>query len=307
MGGGGFSFPRYLRAIDPASRHVVLELDPVVLATAREELGFTPDDAIEVVLGDARRTILGVPTDSRRLVVGDAFGGRSVPWHLTTTEFVREIDRVLTPDGRYVQNLIDGPALRFVRAETATLRQVFEHVAVITWNATFDGSGGGNVVLVASHEPFDAAAIDEAVRSDDGRRARARRRRGARCVHRRRPDPHRRLRPRGPAHRRLTPAALTHDCGITRNGATGLGRSPESPPSPEDARGGRSSSVATGPPAPTIDADAGPRGTSVPPRTGGCAMRTPNLLVTALALAAVPLLTACGEHHLVVAGHGQPA
>ncbi len=165
VGGGGFSFPRYLRAIDPASRHIVLELDPVVLATAREQLGFVPDEAIEVVLGDARRTILGVPTDSRRLVVGDAFGGRSVPWHLTTTEFVREIDRVLTPDGRYVQNLIDGPALRFVRAETATLRQVFEHVAVITWNATFDGSGGGNVVLVASHEPIDAAAIDAAVRA----------------------------------------------------------------------------------------------------------------------------------------------
>ena len=165
VGGGGFSFPRYLRAVDPASRHVVLELDPVVLATAREELGFAPDEAIEVALGDARRTILDVPTDSRRLVVGDAFGGRSVPWHLTTTEFVREIDRVLTPDGRYVQNLIDGPALRFVRAETATLRQVFEHVAVITWDATFDGSSGGNVVLVASHEPFDAAALDGAVRT----------------------------------------------------------------------------------------------------------------------------------------------
>ena len=168
VGGGGFSFPRYLRAIDPASRHVVLELDPVVLATAREELGFAADDAIEVRLGDARRTILGVPTDSRRLVVGDAFGGRSVPWHLTTTEFVREIDRVLMPDGRYVQNLIDGPALRFVRAETATLRQVFEHVAVITWSATFDGSSGGNVVLVASHEPFDAAALDAAVRATTG-------------------------------------------------------------------------------------------------------------------------------------------
>ncbi len=165
VGGGGFSFPRYLRTVDPASRHVVLELDPVVLATAREELGFKPDDAIVVVLGDARRTILGVPADSRRLVVGDAFGGRSVPWHLTTREFAREIDRVLAPDGRYVQNLIDVPALRFVRAEAATLRTVFEHVAVVTWDATFDGSAGGNVVLVASHERFDAAALDAAIRA----------------------------------------------------------------------------------------------------------------------------------------------
>ena len=165
VGGGGFSFPRYLLAVAPASRHVVLELDPVVLATAREELGFVPDERIEVSLGDARRTIEAVATDSRAIVVGDAFGGRSVPWHLATLEFAREIDRVLAPGGRYVQNLIDGPALRFVRAETATLRTVFEHVAVITWSAAFDGTSGGNVVLVASHEPFDVEAILERVRA----------------------------------------------------------------------------------------------------------------------------------------------
>ena len=54
---------------------------------------------------------------------------------------------------------------RGVCAEAATLGQVFEHVAVITWNATFEGSGGGNVVLVAAHEPLDAPAIDKAVRT----------------------------------------------------------------------------------------------------------------------------------------------
>ena len=139
VGGGGFSFPRYLLAVAPDSRHDVLELDPVVLATAREELGFEPDERIDVALGDARRTIAAIADDSRAIVVGDAFGGRSVPWHLATVEFAREIDRVLAPGGRYVQNLIDGPSLRFVRAETATLRTVFEHVAVITWSAAFEG------------------------------------------------------------------------------------------------------------------------------------------------------------------------
>ncbi len=159
VGGGGFSFPRYLLAVAPESRHDVLELDPVVLATAREELGFAPDERIEVALGDARRTIGAIADDSRAIVVGDAFGGRSVPWHLATVEFAGEIDRVLAPGGRYVQNLIDGPAMRFVRAETATLRTVFEHVAVITWSAAFEGRSGGNAVVVASHVPFDAESL----------------------------------------------------------------------------------------------------------------------------------------------------
>lgn len=159
LGGGGFTFPRYLLARDPASRHVVLELDPVVLQTAREQLGLVPQERIDVRLGDARRTIAGVATDSRDLVIGDAFASRSVPWHLATSEFVAEVDRVLRPGGRYVMNIIDGPRLALVRAEAATLRQQFEHVAIVTWQAAFDGTSGGNVVLVASHEAIDGAGL----------------------------------------------------------------------------------------------------------------------------------------------------
>jgi spermidine synthase len=165
VGGGGFSFPRYLRSVAPGSEHVVLELDPLVLATAREELGFADDPAIDVRLGDARLTLEGVASDSADLVVGDAFGGRSVPWHLATLEFARALDRVLAPDGVYVQNLIDGPRLAFVRAEVATLRAVFEHVAVITWSSVFEGDAGGNVVVVASHAPIDAATLATRVRA----------------------------------------------------------------------------------------------------------------------------------------------
>ena len=70
---------------------------------------------------------------------------------------MHEIDRVLRPAAGTCSNLIDGPRLAFARAEAATLRTVFEHVAVVTWTGAFDG-GGGNVVLVASHEPLDPAA-----------------------------------------------------------------------------------------------------------------------------------------------------
>ena len=159
VGGGGFSFPRHVLARRPDSAHVVLELDPAIVATAREELGLVADPRIDIRLGDARETIAGVPAASQRLVMGDAFASRSVPWHLATDAFIAEVDRVLRPGGRYVLNLIDGPALAFARAEAATLRDRFAGVAVITWQAAFDGRSGGNVVLVASHDPIDGPAL----------------------------------------------------------------------------------------------------------------------------------------------------
>ncbi|WP_367142286.1 fused MFS/spermidine synthase, partial [Moorena sp. SIO1F2] len=43
--------------------------------------------------GDARIGLVGQPDDSFDVVIGDAYSGLSVPWHLTTAEFVAEIER----------------------------------------------------------------------------------------------------------------------------------------------------------------------------------------------------------------------
>lgn len=159
LGGGGFAFPRYLRAVAPGSSHRILELDPAIIEVGEAELGLRLDADLQVTLGDARLSIESQPTDGFDLVAGDAFGGLSVPWHLTTAEFLAEVDRVLRPDGRYVMNLIDRPALRFVRAEVATLRERFAHVAVLGLPSVVPTGHGGNVVLVASHRPLDVEEI----------------------------------------------------------------------------------------------------------------------------------------------------
>ena len=165
LGGGGFTFPRYVEATRPGARQTVLELDPRVLQVAREELGFTPSDTLQVTVGDARRSIEKLPTDAFDLVVGDAFGGLAVPWHLTTTEFLGEVQRVLRPGGMYVMNLIDYPPLGFVRAEATTARRLFGHVAVISSRSTLAVESGGNVVLVASAEPLDVGAVTARIES----------------------------------------------------------------------------------------------------------------------------------------------
>ncbi len=161
VGGGGLTLPRYIAAMRPGSESLVLELDPTIVEIARERLGFDAADeaSVAVATGDARLGILDAPDGAFDLVVGDAFGGPSVPWHLTTREFVAEIQARLRPGGVYTLNLIDYPPLGFARAETATLADVFAHVAVIAPNDYLQGRTGGNFVLVGSDSPIDVAAV----------------------------------------------------------------------------------------------------------------------------------------------------
>ena len=168
IGGGGFTMPRDLSAVYPGSRHQVYEIDPDLVDLARERLGLVtgPDLAVEV--GDARLLMRRLPADSQDLVVGDAFGDLSVPWHLTTREFLVDVRRLLRSDGVYVLNLIDYPPLRFARGEAATLGDVFDHVAVLAPPGLLAGDRGGNFVLAASDRPFDPARLEALIRTRGG-------------------------------------------------------------------------------------------------------------------------------------------
>ena len=158
VGGGGFTLPRYLAATRPGSRSRVLEVDQQLVDLARAELGLRTGPDLRVEVGDARVTLRGEPGGSADLVVGDAFGGRSVPWHLATREFAADIRRVLRPDGIYLLNVIDFGDLDLVRAEAATLLDVFADVRLVAR----PGPAGGNLVLIASARPLPAAVGSEA-------------------------------------------------------------------------------------------------------------------------------------------------
>lgn len=163
VGGGGFTFPRYLRATRPGTQSTVLELDPLLVQLSEDELGWEPGPDVDVITGDARLTLGLLPDGEADLVIGDAFGGVSVPWHLTTQEFVQLVHDKLRPGGTYALNMIDYGARDFARAEMATLASVFEHVAAFSPADRFgprDASAGGNYVIVASDDPI---AVDEIV------------------------------------------------------------------------------------------------------------------------------------------------
>jgi spermidine synthase len=124
-----------------------------------EQLGLRVGGDTDVRIEDGRLGLGRLAEDSQDLVIGDAFGGVSVPWHLTTSEAVGEIERVLTEDGTYAVNMIDRGPLAFARAEVRTLAEVFDHVALAAEHDTLSRTGGGNLVAIASNQPIDAPAV----------------------------------------------------------------------------------------------------------------------------------------------------
>ncbi|MFF0886756.1 fused MFS/spermidine synthase [Streptomyces sp. NPDC001046] len=164
VGGGGLTLPRYLAATRPGTRSVVSEIDGGVVRLDRDRLGLRPRAGIDVRVEDGRLGLRRMDTGSRDLVVGDAFGGVSVPWHLTTAEAMSDVRRVLDADGVYVANLIDHGDMDFARAEVATLAGTFDHVAVAGEPADIGlgpaaGAKGGNLVVLASDRPVDLRAV----------------------------------------------------------------------------------------------------------------------------------------------------
>ncbi len=163
VGGGGLTLPRYLAEVRPGTTARVLEVDAGVLAVDREQLGLETSAALQVDVGDARTGLAGEAAGSRDLVVGDAFGGLAVPWQLATTEALALVDRALADDGVYAANLIDHGPLSFLRAELATMSEVFPHVALLARAPVVAGEDGGNVVAVASRSPLDTDALAAAL------------------------------------------------------------------------------------------------------------------------------------------------
>jgi spermidine synthase len=146
----------------PASRSLVLELDPGVVQLAREQLGLRTSPRLKIRVGDAAELIRALPDRSADLVIGDAFDGPFVPRQLSGPEFVAHVRRVLRPAGVYVLNVIDTPPLDEAHAHAAVLRAAFEQLLWIGPPGVLRARAPGNVVLVASAAPLPVAALQRA-------------------------------------------------------------------------------------------------------------------------------------------------
>lgn len=169
IGGGGYTFPRYLAAVHPAAQVDVLEIDPAVTRAAYDLLGLSRDARIRTYNTDARVWFIEQQPEARYDVVyGDAYNDLSVPYHLTTVEFDRLVRRALKPDGVLMANVIDNYRTgEFLRAYVRTVSEVFEHVHLFALGPAWEREGAATYVVLASAAPFDVDAFRARERPQD--------------------------------------------------------------------------------------------------------------------------------------------
>ncbi len=163
VGGGGYTFPRYVEARYPGSVIDVIEIDPEVTEVAIEQLGLKPNSAIRSINLDARLAVQQMPAGQvYDAVLGDAFHGFSVPYHLTTKEFNDRVLAHLSPNGIYMLNIIDGRSGVFARSILRTMQETFPYVAAIPVIENYQDWVRNTWVLIGSRQPLDHEAYTEA-------------------------------------------------------------------------------------------------------------------------------------------------
>jgi len=159
IGGGGYTFPKYMEVAYPDSILNVIEIDPGVTAVAYEHLGLSHATRITSFSEDARMFLHREPAERYDLIMGDAFNDFSVPYHLTTQGFNERVHAWLEPDGLYMVNIIDGAYGRFLRAYVHTLQRTFAHVYVAPTNTDWREASRNTIVIVGTDTPLDLDAF----------------------------------------------------------------------------------------------------------------------------------------------------
>jgi spermidine synthase len=158
VGLGAASITRFLHRWFPAARSTVVELDPRVVAAAREFFKLPEESAnLRIVVGEGHEFVAA--SRSRfDLIVVDAYDDKGRTGAMDTVEFYAAAHARLTRRGIVSTNLLTRR--RGVAASQARLREVFgEHVVVLP------PPEAGNTVALMAVEPLlpdKPAALREA-------------------------------------------------------------------------------------------------------------------------------------------------
>jgi spermidine synthase len=151
-----------------------VEIDPVVVDVAKRYFGLPEDPRLRVFAQDGRRFVQ-TATEKYDIVVIDAYYADSLPFHLTTQEFFREVKSKMAPDGVVVYNVIsalEGDSSKLFRSMYKTAGTVWSDIRVFPVDV---GQGDApdavqNIAVLATDADISQAEMLERIRSAvDGR------------------------------------------------------------------------------------------------------------------------------------------
>ncbi|PRB13868.1 spermine synthase [Microbacterium sp. MYb62] len=184
LGAGALTLARYVEATRAGSPQLVVEFEPALYAAVIAALPLPSGADLRVIFGDARAVAdADLPDEKRssvpsppspalgaaasagtavdtdwvdaRFTVVDLWDAAVIRHRVASQEFYRRVAARSAAGGVVAVNLLDGHPFEYSRRQAATLRTVFDHVAVVLDAEPDDGEGPlGNVVIFASDEPL---------------------------------------------------------------------------------------------------------------------------------------------------------
>lgn len=154
VGLGGGSVPKNFRVNYPELEMDVAEIDPEVISVAERFFDVKGDEYLRMYSKDGRIFLRGNRT-RYDLAFIDAYFADSIPFHLTTREYLEELKAHMSDKGVVVSNIIgavSGPRSRLFRSMLRTFQQVFPHVYVfpVGWNSPLRAESAlRNIIVVA--------------------------------------------------------------------------------------------------------------------------------------------------------------
>jgi spermidine synthase len=143
--GAGFAGTHLQRYL-PELQADFVEIDPAMAEVAKRFFRFEEGPKRKIHIADARR-FLDQSAGKWDYIYCDTYIGLSVPFHLTTREFLLEVRDHLEPGGVFGLNLAGTYEAPFPRAIYRTVADVFPFVR------TYYVPGSGNLLVLATADP----------------------------------------------------------------------------------------------------------------------------------------------------------
>lgn len=150
IGGGSYSLAKDLKKNTPMAEIDAIEIDPAVQKTAENFFNLNSNE-INTIVGDAR---LLLKNDHKySVIINDTYNNTvSVPWHLTTQNFLEDVDKNLNENGIYIANLISSlqeDEAIFLKSYYKTLKSVFPETYAIKTEPFTPANNAQNITFIS--------------------------------------------------------------------------------------------------------------------------------------------------------------